>query len=101
MNTVSHPEIIGLDVSRDWLDLHCLSDRHQLRLRNTGEDHSELENGLRGDLPRQRRQQGDHQHLVQVMLLGVALAGIFNPLKNSAESFRLLPPNTALRCRLD
>ena len=42
MNTLSHPEIIGLDVSRDWLDLHCLSDGHQLQLPNTGEGHSEL-----------------------------------------------------------
>ena len=42
MNTVSQPEIIGLDVSRDWLDLHCVSDGHQLRLRNTDEGHSEL-----------------------------------------------------------
>ena len=42
MNILSHPEIIGLDVSRDWLDLHCLSDGHQLQLPNTGEGHSEL-----------------------------------------------------------
>ena len=42
MNTVAQPEIIGLDVSRDWLDLHCLSDGHQLQLPNTGESHSEL-----------------------------------------------------------
>ena len=42
MNILSHPEIIGLDVSRDWLDLHCLSDGRQLQLPNTGEGHSEL-----------------------------------------------------------
>ncbi len=42
MNTVAHPEIIGIDVSRDWLDLHCVSDGHQLRLRNTDDGHSEL-----------------------------------------------------------
>ena len=42
MNTVSQPEIIGIDVSRDWLDLHCVSDGRQLRLRNTDEGHSEL-----------------------------------------------------------
>ena len=42
MNILSHPEIIGIDVSRDWLDLHCLSDGHQLQLPNTGEGHSEL-----------------------------------------------------------
>ena len=43
MNTVSHPEIIGLDVSRDWLDIHCLSDDRRIRLPNTDEGHSELE----------------------------------------------------------
>ncbi len=42
MNTVAHPEIIGLDVSRDWIDLHCLSDHRQLRLPNTDDGHSEL-----------------------------------------------------------
>ena len=42
MNTVAHPEIIGLDVSRDWLNLHCVSDGRQLRLRNTDDGHSEL-----------------------------------------------------------
>ena len=42
MSTLSHLEIIGLDVSRDWLDLHCLSDGRRLRLRNTDEGHSEL-----------------------------------------------------------
>ena len=42
MNTLPHPEIIGIDVSRDWLDMHCLSDGHQLRLRNTDEGHSDL-----------------------------------------------------------
>ena len=43
MNTATHPEIIGLDVSRDWLDIHCLSDGRQLRLPNTDDGHSELE----------------------------------------------------------
>ena len=43
MNTATHPEIIGLDVSRDWLDIHCLSDDRRLRLPNTDEGHSELE----------------------------------------------------------
>ena len=42
MNTLPHPEIIGIDVSRDWLDMHCLSDGRQLRLRNADEGHSEL-----------------------------------------------------------
>ena len=48
MNTMPHPEIIGLDVSRDWLDIHCLSDGRQLRLPNTDEGHSELES-IAGD----------------------------------------------------
>ena len=43
MNTVSQQEIIGLDVSRDWLDLHCLSDSRQLRLPNTDAGHAALE----------------------------------------------------------
>ena len=43
MSTLSHPEIIGLDVSRDWLDIHCLTDDLQLRLPNTDEGHSRLE----------------------------------------------------------
>ena len=42
MNAVAHPEIIGIDVSRDWLDLHCVSDGRRLRLRNTDDGHSEL-----------------------------------------------------------
>ena len=43
MNTATHPEIIGLDVSRDWLDIHCLGDGHQFRLPNTDDGHSDLE----------------------------------------------------------
>ena len=43
MNAATQPEIIGLDVSRDWLDLHCLSDGGQLRLPNTDVGHAELE----------------------------------------------------------
>ena len=43
MNPLSHPEIIGIDVSRDWLDIHCLSDGRQLRLPNTDDGHAELE----------------------------------------------------------
>ena len=43
MSTLSHLEIIGLDVSRDWLDIHCLSDSRQLRLPNTDAGHAELE----------------------------------------------------------
>ncbi len=43
MNTAAQPEIIGLDVPRDWLDIHCLSDDRRLRLPNTDEGHSKLE----------------------------------------------------------
>ena len=34
---------LGLDVSRDWLNIHCLSDGRQIHLPNTDEGHSELE----------------------------------------------------------
>ena len=30
--TLSHDQIIGIDVSRDWLDIHCLPENHRLRL---------------------------------------------------------------------
>ena len=43
MNTLSHPEIIGIDVSRDWLDIHCLSNDRRFRLPNTDKGHSKLE----------------------------------------------------------
>ena len=43
MNTLPHPEIIGIDVSCDWLDIHCLSDDRRIRLPNTDEGHSKLE----------------------------------------------------------
>ena len=49
-------------------------------------------------LARKRRQNGDRRHLDQVMLRGVALAGIPDPLEKTAEFFRRLPPNTALCC---
>lgn len=42
MNTLSQDQIIGIDVSRDWLDLHCLPDGHKMRLANTGEGHVQL-----------------------------------------------------------
>ena len=35
MNNATQPEIIGLDVSRNLLDIHCLGDDSQLRLPNT------------------------------------------------------------------
>ena len=43
MSTLSHPEIIGTDVARDWLGIHCPADNLQLRLPNTNEGHSQLE----------------------------------------------------------
>ena len=43
MSTLSHLEIIGMDVSCDWLDIRCLSDSRQLRLPNTEAGHAELE----------------------------------------------------------
>lgn len=30
MHTVARPAIIGIDVSRDWLDIHCLPDLRTL-----------------------------------------------------------------------
>lgn len=42
MNRVSHDQIIGIDVSRDWLDIHCLPDGKRLRLPNTVEGHARL-----------------------------------------------------------
>jgi len=42
MNKVSHDQIIGIDVSRDWLDIHCLRDGHRLRLPNTADGHERL-----------------------------------------------------------
>ena len=39
MSTLSHLEIIGMDVSCDWLDIHCLGDSRQLRLPNTEAGH--------------------------------------------------------------
>ena len=42
MDTVSQGRIIGIDVSRDWLDIHCLPDGKRLRLPNTVEGHARL-----------------------------------------------------------
>ena len=42
MNTLPHLEIIDIDVSGDWLDLHCLTDKLQLRLPDTDDGYSEL-----------------------------------------------------------
>jgi transposase len=40
MDTLSHGRIIGIDVSRDWLDLHCLPDGHRCRVPNTPVGHA-------------------------------------------------------------
>jgi hypothetical protein len=42
MNTVSQNQIIGIDVSRDWLDIHCLPNDHRLRIANTAQGHEKL-----------------------------------------------------------
>jgi len=42
MNKVSHDKVIGIDVSRDWLDIHCLPDGQRLRLPNTEIGHNRL-----------------------------------------------------------
>ena len=42
MDTVTQAAIIGIDVSRDWLDIHCLPDNQKLRLPNTDEGHGRL-----------------------------------------------------------
>lgn len=49
MNTLSHGRIIGIDVSRDWLDLHCLPDGYRCRVPNTPEGHAAV-----ADLARDR-----------------------------------------------
>lgn len=42
MNKVSHDQIMGIDVSRDWLDTYCLPDGFRLRLPNTADGHVQL-----------------------------------------------------------
>lgn len=42
MNIVSQNQIIGIDVSRDWLDIHCLPNDHRLRIANTAQGHEKL-----------------------------------------------------------
>jgi transposase len=42
MNMISQNQIIGIDVSRDWLDIHCLPDGHRLRIANTAGGHEQL-----------------------------------------------------------
>ena len=40
MDNLSHGRVIGIDVSRDWLDLHCLPDGLQCRMPNGPEGHA-------------------------------------------------------------
>lgn len=42
MNTISQDQIIGIDVSRDWLDMHCLPGGHRLRLANASDGHLQV-----------------------------------------------------------
>jgi transposase len=42
MGAISQKQIIGIDVSRDWLDIHCLPDGHRLRIANTARGHEQL-----------------------------------------------------------
>lgn len=49
MNRLSHGRVIGIDVSRDWLDLHCLPDALRRRVPNAPEGHVAV-----ADLARER-----------------------------------------------
>lgn len=40
MDNLSHGRVIGIDVSRDWLDLHCLPDGHRCRVPNAPPGHA-------------------------------------------------------------
>ena len=42
METVTQAAIIGIDVSRDWLDIHCLPSGHRRRLPNTEKEHAQI-----------------------------------------------------------
>jgi len=42
MDKLSHPAIIGVDVSRAWLDIHCLPDGNRARLSNMDEGHEHV-----------------------------------------------------------
>ncbi|KAA8605435.1 IS110 family RNA-guided transposase [Salipiger aestuarii] len=42
MNTVSRDRIIGIDVSRDWLDIYCLPEGKRARLPNKVEGHEQV-----------------------------------------------------------
>lgn len=42
MDTLTQAAIIGIDVSRDWLDIHCLPSGQRQRLPNTDDGHAQL-----------------------------------------------------------
>ena len=42
MDNLSHGRVIGIDVSRDWLDLHCLPDGHRYRMPNAPAGHAAM-----------------------------------------------------------
>ncbi|UOA30586.1 hypothetical protein DSM110093_03479 (plasmid) [Sulfitobacter sp. DSM 110093] len=42
MDKLTHSAIIGTDVSRDWLDIHCLPGGQRQRLPNTEEGHAQI-----------------------------------------------------------
>ena len=39
MSKISQDQIVGIDVSRDWLDIHCLPDGAKLRFPNNYDGH--------------------------------------------------------------
>lgn len=49
MDNLSHGRVIGIDVSRDWLDVHCLPDGHCCRVPNAPAGHAAV-----ADLARDR-----------------------------------------------
>ena len=40
MDNLSHGRVIGIDVSRDWLDVHCLPNGHRCRVPNAPAGHA-------------------------------------------------------------
>jgi transposase len=42
MNMIASERIIGIDVSRDWMDIHCLPNGQRARLPNRAEGHDQL-----------------------------------------------------------
>lgn len=81
MNTLPQDQIIGIDVSRDWLDLHCLPDNLQRRLPNTTEGHEQL-----GELAKGR------QALVCFEATGGQEWRLWTTLDEAGIATRQLPP---------